>query len=188
MPRDDTHAAFRMTSGAQKRRHERYTHGPESPSVRGANGRVCAPERRTTGVHILHPQNEHHGRPLQTEEVERLNEVELSGRTMILIFPPFAACAATRPRVRTPEFTAGLALGRRELCLIGFATEAAGESVFTQVTHRLLRAGDYRIVRGSIPRHPPAGHVAVPRGVPAGRRGCELPHSRNAGRVFGALP
>ena len=54
VPRDDMHEAFRMTSGAQKRRHGRYTHGLGSPSVRGANRRVCAPERRTSpGVQIL---------------------------------------------------------------------------------------------------------------------------------------
>ena len=48
MPRDDMYEAFRMTSGAQKRRHGRYTHGLGSPSIRGANRRVCAPERRTS--------------------------------------------------------------------------------------------------------------------------------------------
>ena len=53
VPRDDMREVFRMTSGAQKRRHGRYTHG-----LRGANRYLCAPERRTTGE-ISHPQNEH---------------------------------------------------------------------------------------------------------------------------------
>jgi len=48
VPRDDMHEAFRMTSGAQKRRHGRYSHGLESPCVHGANRCVCAPERRTS--------------------------------------------------------------------------------------------------------------------------------------------
>jgi hypothetical protein len=48
VPRDDMHEVLRMTSGAQKRRHGRYTHGLGSSSVRGANRCVCAPERRTT--------------------------------------------------------------------------------------------------------------------------------------------
>ena len=49
VPRDDMHEAFRMTSGAQKRRPGRYTHVIGSPSVRFANRCVCAPDRRTTG-------------------------------------------------------------------------------------------------------------------------------------------
>ena len=49
VPLDDMHEAFRMTSGAQKRRHGHYTHVLGLPSVRFANRCVCAPERRTTG-------------------------------------------------------------------------------------------------------------------------------------------
>ena len=47
VPRDDMHEAFRMASGAQKRRNGRCTHVLESPSVRGAKRCVCAPKRRT---------------------------------------------------------------------------------------------------------------------------------------------
>ena len=47
MPLDGTHETLRMTSGAQKLRHGRYTYVLGSPSVRIVSRCVCAPERRT---------------------------------------------------------------------------------------------------------------------------------------------